>query len=80
MKLSTLLAVLAPAMALGGHVYTPERGASSHGDLYRRAPEKAKNLTFDHLYNLQLKFLDNFLYPKNAIQVGSQLQNRYKKA
>jgi len=28
------------------------------------------DFTFDELYNLQRKFLDSFIYPNNAMQVG----------
>ena len=71
MNLGTLLAALAPALALGALVGTPNYGATAPHALNQRAPQKAPNFTFDHLYDLQIKFLDNFLYPHNAVQVSS---------
>lgn len=33
-------------------------------------PSQQPNFAFDQLFSLQKKFLDNFIYPNNAKQVG----------
>ena len=37
------------------------------------ATSQTPNFTFEELYNLQVKFLDNFVYPNNTKQVCSAL-------
>ena len=66
MQLATL--VLAAASLAGGYA-----GGSIPGtlELETRAIKKAKDFTFDQLYDMTLKFLDNFMSPNNSIQVSA---------
>ena len=73
MKLAPLLtlpAILAPALASGAHAGAPIHAGLTPKKIGPRAPQKAKDFTFDQLYGMQKNFLDNFLYPKNAVQVS----------
>ena len=43
--------------------------------LITRTDNDVKNFTFDELFTLQKKFLDNFITPNNTIQVRSSTPN-----
>jgi len=47
----------------GRSIAAPPKAAST------ATPLQQPNFTFDQLYGLQRKFLDNFIYPNNANQV-----------
>lgn len=70
MKLLALATALNPVLALGVHGLASSREVSSHSDLDHRTTDNTKTFTFNQLYDLQTQFLDNFLYPKNVVQVG----------
>jgi len=47
----------------GRSIAVPPKAAST------AMPSQQPDFTFDELYSLQRKFLDNFIYPNNAMQV-----------
>lgn len=80
MKLSiifTLPALLAAALAVNLQnvpKYPANRVAHSATHL-KRGHSDVPCYTYDELYKMQIKFLDNFIAPKNLAQVDSELRN-----
>lgn len=77
MKLSIFLsmpAILPVALALSQHQALKSEVNQPTASLaftsLKLKDSAALNFTFDNLYKLQKKFLDNFIYPENQIQVG----------
>lgn len=74
MKPTTLFTALTLVLASAADALTSHKAASSTSRLAPQPSDSPKNFTFSQLYDLQVRFLDNFLYPKNAIQVSCTLR------
>lgn len=70
--LHTILGSLAAASALASSPHANHVRRSSYDDQYGKHNGihlPPPSFTYDELYSLQEKFLDNFLYPHNKAQV-----------
>lgn len=65
-KVAPIFILGAGGLALASASYAPRQTASNDNDLYTNPP----NFSFQHLFQLQKKFLDNFISPANTAQVG----------
>ena len=89
MKLITIifgtLSLLVSVLTIHHHEYSSNRSLhlAAHFEDYKvsgktlvtRNDNDEKNFTFDELFTLQKKFLDNFISPNNVIQVRSSVLN-----
>ena len=65
LKVSAIFLLAAGALASAS--FAPRQAASNDNNINTNPP----NFSFEHLFQLQKKFLDNFISPANAAQVDT---------